>query len=60
VISIGDSITDPDGAWAEVSELVAGGAVLVRPDNHVGWRSAAASSATADDLLDEVARLLHR
>ncbi len=60
MISIGDSITDPDGTWAQVSGLESGGAVVVRPDNHIGWRSAAASSAPAEDLLDAVTRLLHR
>ncbi|MGW0497293.1 FAD-dependent monooxygenase [Streptomyces sp. NPDC003007] len=60
VISVGESVTDPDGVWAEVSGLDAGGAVLVRPDNHIGWRSAAPSAAPVEDLLDAVTRLLLR
>jgi 2,4-dichlorophenol 6-monooxygenase len=31
---------DPDGHWAEVSEIARGGALLVRPDQHVAWRVA--------------------
>ena len=30
---------DPSGGWAAISEMKAGGALLVRPDQHVGWRS---------------------
>ena len=28
----------PDGIWQRVREVSAGGAILVRPDGHVGWR----------------------
>ena len=28
----------PDGMWQRVRETTAGGAILVRPDGHVGWR----------------------
>ena len=30
---------DPDGRWAELRQVGADGAVLVRPDAHVAWRS---------------------
>ena len=47
-----DVITlDPDGAWTAVSEVGADGAVLVRPDQHVVWRTAAPPDATAGDVL---------
>jgi 2-polyprenyl-6-methoxyphenol hydroxylase-like FAD-dependent oxidoreductase len=36
--SAGDAV-DPDGAWARVTGLAPGGAVLVRPDDFVGWRT---------------------
>lgn len=32
--------TDADGAWAAQREVSASGAVLIRPDQHIGWRSA--------------------
>ena len=35
-------VLDPSGAWAEVRAVGAGGAILVRPDAHVGFRAAAA------------------
>jgi 2,4-dichlorophenol 6-monooxygenase len=31
--------SDPSGAWAALSELSGNGALLVRPDGHVGFRS---------------------
>jgi hypothetical protein len=41
----GRDFTDPHGHWARVCELASDGALLVRPDQHVGWR---ASTASAD------------
>jgi putative polyketide hydroxylase len=41
---IGD-IVDPDGAWAAVTGLKPDGALLIRPDDFVGWR--------ADELPDD-------
>ncbi len=32
---------DPDGAWLRAAGLASGGALLVRPDDFVGWRTAA-------------------
>ena len=42
VISIGPGgdYTDPSGTWAALRGTSATGAVLVRPDGHVGWRAA--------------------
>jgi putative polyketide hydroxylase len=34
----GDAL-DPDGAWAKVTGLAPDGALLVRPDDFVGWRA---------------------
>ncbi|MFK0280895.1 FAD-dependent monooxygenase [Streptomyces sp. NPDC090499] len=31
--------TDPDGRWTALAEVDPAGAILVRPDNHVAWRS---------------------
>jgi len=41
----GRDFADPERHWASVCELGAGGALLVRPDQHVAWR---ARSAPAD------------
>jgi len=53
--------SDPTGAWARVSGLAAGGALLVRPDGHVAWRQAKAPAdvRSAFEVLSNVlARLL--
>lgn len=46
VVHVGEDVDDPDGAWAAVSELGPEGAVLVRPDQHIAWRT---GEAPADD-----------
>lgn len=40
-VSIGDNgdYTDTNGQWQAVREISDDGAILVRPDNHVGWRA---------------------
>jgi putative polyketide hydroxylase len=37
--TIGDDLLDPDGVWQAVYGVDDGGAVLVRPDGQVAWRS---------------------
>lgn len=37
-VAIGVDAQDLDGQWAEVGEIGAAGAVLVRPDQHCAWR----------------------
>ena len=44
-LTAGRDFTDPDGHWASVCEIAADGALLVRPDQHVAWRT---RSAPAD------------
>ena len=43
VFLVGRDVYDTDGDWAQTSELPTNGAVLVRPDQHVAWRSTALS-----------------
>jgi 2,4-dichlorophenol 6-monooxygenase len=66
VVSIGPGgdYADPTGAWARQREVGPGGAVLVRPDQHVAWRTmeapadaeAALTAALAAALALEPAR----
>jgi 2,4-dichlorophenol 6-monooxygenase len=49
---------DVEGRWAAVREFADEGAVLVRPDNHVAWRSMGGSEAPADALANAVSRIL--
>jgi len=41
---VGADYHDLDGMWTRVREVSGAGGVLVRPDGHVAWRSAGASS----------------
>jgi hypothetical protein len=47
-------LIDETGEWAALYELEPGGAVLIRPDGHVGWRSV----HVPDDPQGELARAL--
>ncbi|MGH3469379.1 MAG: FAD-dependent monooxygenase [Thermocrispum sp.] len=57
-IGEGAEFADVDGRWAAVREMSDEGAILVRPDNHVAWRSVAGEENPADVLADTVARIL--
>ncbi len=39
VLRVGHDVPDADGSWAAQLGIAAGGALLVRPDQHVAWRS---------------------
>lgn len=62
VIAIGAGLgcTDPDGEWAAVREIGDRGAILVRPDNHVAWRSLDGAGATGDALTSALQTCLGR
>ncbi|MFD8291782.1 FAD-dependent oxidoreductase [Streptomyces lavendulae] len=54
-------LVQPDGAdWAELHALAADGAVLVRPDGFVAWRSEGAVADPRAVLTDALTRLLRR
>lgn len=46
---IGGELSDPDGAWAAAYGVPAGGAVLVRPDGIIAWRTAGPADPAALD-----------
>jgi 2,4-dichlorophenol 6-monooxygenase len=56
-IGPGGQVADPRGEWAAVSGTQAAGALLVRPDRHVAWRSAVLPPDPAGELT-RVVRLL--
>jgi 2,4-dichlorophenol 6-monooxygenase len=51
---------DHTGDWARASDISDSGCVLVRPDQHVGWRSDAVTENPAADLRRVLKRLLAR
>lgn len=60
VASIGREYRDVDGQWNEVSEIASDGAILVRPDNYVGWRAPSLVTNPTDELAGAVGAVLHR
>ena len=50
---------DVEGTWARLWQVNAAGAVLVRPDGHVAWRSRDMPLRPADTLVDALSRALH-
>jgi hypothetical protein len=48
--AIGQDLIDADGTWHEAYGVETDGAVLVRPDGYVGWRSRSGSSRPAEVL----------
>jgi 2,4-dichlorophenol 6-monooxygenase len=62
VAAIGDDAdyTDSTGSWGQLREIEEGGAILVRPDNHVGWRSISETTNPADDLAGAISSILAR
>jgi 2-polyprenyl-6-methoxyphenol hydroxylase-like FAD-dependent oxidoreductase len=58
VVLVGRDVIDTDGNWGDISELPPTGAILVRPDQHVAWRTFEASADPVGDLrcaLEELA-----
>ncbi|MEV5302945.1 hypothetical protein [Amycolatopsis methanolica] len=52
--------TDATGTWATLRKIEDEGAILVRPDNHVGWRSFRQVEAPAEELSRAVSAILSR
>lgn len=59
-IGQGGDLTDPSGEWLKIAEIEADGAVLVRPDGHVCWRSTNAQEGSAKILGSVMAQVLDR
>ncbi|MBM2623737.1 FAD-dependent monooxygenase [Actinoplanes sp. LDG1-06] len=57
-IGPGADYADVDGVWEAVREVTGDGAVLVRPDNHVAWRSSGGSDDPAGTLSNAVSLVL--
>jgi putative polyketide hydroxylase len=54
----GTHVVDGEGIWGKTYGVDDGGAVLVRPDGHIGWRRKSASSTPAKDLRCALAQIL--
>jgi hypothetical protein len=59
-VVIGHDIVDEEGHWMKLLGIEAGGAVLVRPDQHVAWRSRSAVSDPAAAVERALTEILSR
>ena len=57
-IGPGCEVTDPNAGWLAIREISDQGAILVRPDGHVAWRSAGRGAVSASELAAAVAQIL--
>lgn len=48
------------GRWAELREITESGAILIRPDHHIGWRSAVLGGTAEADLDAALRQILAR
>lgn len=55
-LAIGRDVADPDGAWTALLGISDEGALLVRPDQHVAWRSARSVANPGDALRSALSR----
>ena len=60
MIGEGSELIDPDRNWHEANGVDADGAVLVRPDGHVAWRSRSAASNPTEALRAALDRVFGR
>ncbi len=60
IIGPGQPLEDHYGEFANLRETTDSGALLVRPDFHVGFRAQAISESAADDLLSAMGAILGR
>jgi 2-polyprenyl-6-methoxyphenol hydroxylase-like FAD-dependent oxidoreductase len=61
VVTIGGpDLRDPSGRWEARYGIDRDGAVLVRPDGHIAWRSVGAAADSAATLADVISRVLAR
>jgi 2,4-dichlorophenol 6-monooxygenase len=57
-VRAGRDFADADGQWARVSAIGPEGALLVRPDQHVAWRTPTAPSEPAVSLAKALRQVL--
>jgi 2,4-dichlorophenol 6-monooxygenase len=57
---VGDPVSDTDGSWAALSGIGPDGAILVRPDGHVAWRSGSVPANPSVELEAALGTILAR
>lgn len=59
-IGAGGDVNDPDGTWSARRQIADDGAILVRPDGHVGYRAARRPADPPTELTAALKRILAR
>jgi putative polyketide hydroxylase len=59
-IGCGGDALDPDGEWAQATGLLPGGALLMRPDDFVGWRADRLPADPEHELRQALSAILAR
>lgn len=59
-IGAGGDYADPEGTWTELREFADGGAILVRPDNHVAYRAPRPVADAREALAQAIGTVLGR
>ena len=54
----GTNVADAEGVWRRAYGVDDGGAVLVRPDGYIGWRTRSASATPREDVRGALAQIL--
>jgi 2,4-dichlorophenol 6-monooxygenase len=57
-IGSADGYADATGSWAKIRGITDDGAILVRPDGHVGWRAAKGSAQADKELAAAITAIL--
>jgi len=60
VVGPGREVTDLYYDWARLREIEESGALLVRPDKHIGWRAAVLPADPASALREALSQILGR
>jgi putative polyketide hydroxylase len=55
-----EAIQDPDGRWAQLTGLSPEGAILVRPDDFIGWRADTLPRSPDEELRKVVRQIFSR
>lgn len=58
VVGTDEALTDTGGRWAAINELDEGGALLIRPDQVIAWRSRGAGHDPGSELTDALKQVL--